>query len=164
MKRSAFIQLLIVLSWAPLAAARIRGGRALSPSTRKISTFHEIKLTPQNEVSPSRGVDDASGVAIVQLDYDELRVNAKWKACLQSDVHGFAPGLLGIHKGKIYENRKSSVIDFSSMLRDGDPFLDGCVAVSEDLFDDILENPVRRHTSVILGSNLLLFKHNFNCF
>ena len=142
MKYFTIIQLLSALSWAPLAAAGVRGARALQLSTRKITTFHEVKLTPKNEVLVT-GVENGSGVAVVQLDYNDLRVGAKWKVCIQSDIHGFTPGQLQLHKGKISASGLPAV-DFSSMLSDNDPFFDGCVKVNQIIFNDILENPVRR--------------------
>jgi hypothetical protein len=148
MKAFATIELIMTLFLAPFAAAGLRGVRTLALSTRKISTFHEVKLSPKNEKTPNYGANGASGVAVVQLDYNALRQNAKWKVCIQADVHGFTPGILRINKGSIAENGPI-VVDFTSMLSDADPFFDGCVKVSETVFNDMLENPVRRHHTLL---------------
>ena len=148
MKALAVIQLVIM---APFAAASLRGARTLTLSTRKISTFHEVKLSPKNEKPSNYGADQASGMAVVQLDYNDLRPNEPWKVCIQADVHGFIPGVLRISKGSIYQNGNIAV-DFSSMLSDIVPYFDGCVKVkNEDIFNDILENPVRRMCQELLA-------------
>lgn len=144
MKTLAIIQL---LSTAPFAAAGLRGARTLAFSERKVTTFHEVKLTPENVKPPTLGADNASGVATVQLDYNELRPEAKWKICIQADVHGFTPDKLYIKKALIDQSVESAVVDFSGMLSDIDPYFDGCIKVDEIEFNQILENPVRRQNA-----------------
>ena len=144
MKVLATIQVLCHLLLVASAATGVRGAhRILETSTRKLTTFPEIKLIPQNEVKPLRGVEYASGIAILQLDYNALRTSDRWRVCLQTDVQGFIPNVLGVYKGKIHEPGAAAVIDFSSMLRENDPFFDGCQRVSSTLFNEIRENPVR---------------------
>jgi hypothetical protein len=130
MKVASTIQLLVVFL-APLAA-----------STAEITVFPQIKLTGANEIAPFIDVPFGSGIAEVMLDYDSSRVNAKWKVCIVTNVLGFAPGLLHIHKAKISENGNARV-DFSSLLSANARIFDGCVKVDKDLFNDIKNNPVR---------------------
>jgi hypothetical protein len=118
----------------------VRGARQLGGSS--IITYSQIKLTQGNEVSPFIGVPFATGIATVKLDFNPSRKNAKWKVCIQTNVVGFTPGLLHIHKGKISENG-GAVVDFSDMLG-GNPSFSGCVTVAQSLFNDIKGNPVRR--------------------
>ena len=88
------------------------------------------------------GVPNAAGIAQVKLDFNPSRSSGKWKVCIETNVIGFTPGLLHIHKGKISENGGVSV-DFTSLLS-GDPVFDGCVAVTQSVVNDMKLNPVRQ--------------------
>ena len=145
MKAFIAIQLLVALLAAAVAADSVRGARELTSSTKKITTFSNIKLTGQNEIAPFEGVDYASGTATVKLDYDSSR-SPKWKVCIASTIHGFIPGLLHIHQAEITANGNVRV-DFSSLLKD-DASFSGCRAVNEALYNDMKNNPVSQFRSV----------------
>ena len=113
-----------------------------STSTKQVITIFRVKLTPANELSPFVGVPNAAGLAQVKLDFNPSRTSGKWKVCIETNVIGFIPGLLHIHKGKISEDGGVSV-DFSSMLSDN-PVSDVCIAVTQSIFNDMKLNPVRK--------------------
>ena len=120
--------------------------RALgSPSKSQTTRFEEFKLTPQNEKSPFKGVDNAAGSAIVTLNFNPSR-SKKYQVCIRTKVFGFVPGLLHIHNGKISENG-AAVIDYSDLLSSNDNEFYGCMTVTKDLFEDIKANPVR-HSAI----------------
>jgi hypothetical protein len=115
-----------------------------STSTKPVTTLFRVVLTPTNELSPFIGVPNAAGISQVKLDFNPSRSSGKWKVCIETDVIGFTPGLLHIHKGKISEeNGGVSVEDFSSLLS-GDPVFIGCVAVTQSVFNHLKLNPVRQ--------------------
>jgi hypothetical protein len=122
----------------------VRGARQLTSGS--VITYSQIKLTQGNEVSPFIGVPFATGIATVKLDFKPSRTNAKWKVCIQTNIIGFTPGLLHIHKGKISENG-GAVVDFSDMLGSS-PTFSGCVSVAQSLYNDIKGNPVRCHRAL----------------
>ncbi|KAI2505692.1 CHRD domain [Fragilaria crotonensis] len=116
----------------------VRGARQLTSDS--VITYSQIKLTQGNEVSPFIGVPFATGIATVKLDFKPSRTNAKWKVCIQTNIIGFTPGLLHVHKGKISENG-GAVVDFSDMLGSS-PTFSGCVSVAQSLYNDIKDNPL----------------------
>jgi hypothetical protein len=114
-----------------------------STSTKQVvPVFVHVKLTTANELSPIGGVPNAAGIAEVKLDFNPSRSSGKWKVCIDTYVIGFTLGLLHIHKDKISDNRGVSV-DFTLLLS-GDPVFDGCVAVTQSVFNDMKLNPVRQ--------------------
>ena len=129
--------------WFSLKEAFETNDHKLETSTTTLKTFPEIKLSPQNEVIPFRGVDHTSGIAVVQLDYNVARSD-KYRICLQADIHGLTPRVLSIHKGAIHLTVSTTAADFTSMLHDNEPYFDGCLGVDVELFDDIQNNPVSR--------------------
>ena len=140
MKVLATIQILVTLLTITKAAVEsVRGARELT--TKPVITLFQVKLTPANELSPFIGVPNAAGIAKVKLDFNPSRSSGKWKVCIETNVIGFTPGLLHIHKGKISENGGVS-IDFTSFLSNNS-VSDGCVAVTQAIFNDMKLNPVR---------------------
>lgn len=142
MKVFATLQLFATLLSATDAADLVQGTRLLKSSMSKkqgrvSATFADIKLTPGNELFPFIGVEFASGTATVRLK----STKRDRKVCIETSVEGFIPGLLHIHKGTISGNG-ALVVDFSSMLSSTAPDFDGCVAVTNEVFDDIKLNPV----------------------
>ena len=142
MKVLATLQILVTLLTITNAAVEsVSGPRELTK--KSVITRFQVKLTPANELTPFIGVPNAAGVAQVKLDFRPSRSGAggKWKVCIETNVIGFTPGLLHIHKGTISENGGVAV-DFTTLLSD-DPVFDGCVTVTQAVFNDIKLNPVR---------------------
>ena len=107
--------------------------RSLGTTYRKKSTF-SIKLTPENEIDPFVGIDNAFGTAVVQIK--------KKRACIDGTIYGFFPMAAHIHFRAIDENG-DVIVDFTSLIRMGDTEIQGCVPISQEVSERILGRPVR---------------------
>ena len=105
-----------------------------------VTSFDDIKLTPENEISPFVGAEFAFGMAEVSIEYDASR-STKWRACVTTHIEGFIPGLLHIHTGEIFENGEL-VVDFSHLLSDHHDDFHGCRGISETLYKQMIGQPV----------------------
>ena len=126
---------------ATATADSVRGIRRLEDlehNVAKLTVFSQIQLAPTNEVSPFVGVVHASGIAEITLDYDNTRPN-KYRICIKSEVIGFTPGQLQVHRGKITENGASKVKFY---IDTSEPTYEGCRNIVEELYNDMAMNAV----------------------
>ena len=105
-----------------------------------VTSFDDIKLTPENEIAPCVGAEFAFGIAKVSIEFDASS-RTKWRACVTTHVEGFIPGLLHIHNGEIFENGKV-VVNFSDLLSKDDVDFHGCRGISKTLYDQMISKPV----------------------
>jgi hypothetical protein len=128
------------IATAYLLALSLMSPVTVAQSKAIVTSFDDIKLTPENEISPFVGAEFAFGMAEVTIEYDASR-STKWSACVTTHIEGFIPGLLHIHTGEIFENGKV-VVDFSDLLSKHDADFHGCRGISETLYKQMSSKPV----------------------
>lgn len=121
----------------------------------KIGAFYEgVKLTGENEVAPFVGVDFACGTADVTILADDITMcdgHTMYYACIDTDIEGFAPAAMHIHRANIFENG-DIVVDFTPLIRPGHPDTFGCVEIeSEGLFNALVEQPEIYYVNAHVG-------------
>jgi hypothetical protein len=94
-------------------------------------------------VAPFVGLPFAVGVAEVQVIYEEGRTGSEFLICIEAKILGFSPQLLHIHNAEIFENG-AVFADLTSLLVDGTPETAGCVEISQQFYNILLADPVRR--------------------
>lgn len=101
-----------------------------------------IKMTPENVISPDVGLQYTFASATWRVGYQEVCDSdvSRFFVCLQADIQGFIPKVLQISNAKINANGPV-VADFSSDLDPNDPYFSGCQDVSEDDWLRMIRNP-----------------------
>ena len=109
------------------------------------SSWESIKLSPENEVEPFMGVPYAFGTAdfyTMTTDVNMCSGPPQHFACITTDIEGFVPKALHIHKGEIFENG-NVVVDFTPLLDMNKADIDGCVQImQEDVYKSLINEPV----------------------
>jgi len=110
-----------------------------------VKSWEDIKLTPDNEVAPFTGIPYAFGTAdvhIVAADVNMCYGPTQYYACITTDIEGFTPMAMHIHRGEIFENG-DIVVDFTPLLEMGKPDTTGCIEVMEmELYKALISAPV----------------------
>jgi hypothetical protein len=103
-----------------------------------VFTLSDIKLLPSSEIGPDfTGTKLSAGTAEIDLVYD----GAKRQACISAIFVGTAPVLMHIHEAFINENG-GVVLDFTPLLT-GSMHTEGCMDITEELFGELMNTPVR---------------------
>lgn len=113
-------------------------------------TWKDIKLTGENEVEPFTAIPFAFGTAEVELmavDVNHCDGPVEYYACIETDIEGFVPAAMHIHRANIFENG-DVVVDFTPTLMPFQPDNNDCVLVeSAELFHALVEQPVSQSFS-----------------
>jgi hypothetical protein len=109
------------------------------------SSWESIKLTPENEVAPFTGIPYAFGTAdvyTITTDVNMCSGPPQYFACITTDIEGFVPKAMHIHKGEIFENG-AIVVDFTPLLETGKADTTGCIQIMlEELYTSLTSAPV----------------------
>jgi hypothetical protein len=106
--------------------------------------WNDIKLTPGNEVLPFTGVPYAFGtahVSIIGRNLNGCRTAPTYRACISTDIEGFVPKALHIHKGPINGNG-NVVVDFTPLLKNNGYFSDCVQITTKELYTNLIAEPV----------------------
>jgi hypothetical protein len=127
---------------------------------RITTTWNNIKLSPDNSIPRSSGLNSTSGFASVSLVRSEsCRDGALFGVCISADVHSSFPLRMHITRGRIITNGPA-VADFSDQMHEIQSGLNVCTPISETLYAELTEAPVSSKRTKPPSVSQLLTKEN----
>jgi hypothetical protein len=110
---------------------------------RVTKTWNNIKLSPDNSIPRSTGLDSAFGTASVSLVRSKsCRVGANFEVCISAEIRGSLSWRLHLTRGRIITNGPA-VADFSGQILQVQSGLNVCTPISESLYIELMNAPVR---------------------
>jgi hypothetical protein len=119
------------------------------PNQEIIQVAHNISLSPENTIPRDTGAQGASGTASVFLiQAGSCDSEYSFRTCVRINVHGLERWKLHLTRGKIFSSGPA-VVDFSKYYQKMASGRDSCSDISEDLFREIQQYPVRMSISIL---------------